>query len=345
MYITVQRTWKSAAAVIAATLILSGCGASNGNGEGDTDARELKFAFEGAETTAQGLAADIFQEALEEASGGQMTITQAPNGQLGSEPELLEQVRGKDLDLAITSTANAAQVAAPSAALSLHYVMADSQESAQVFSSDSMTEAYQNMAEEHVTGAQPLTLFMLPVRNLYSDTEIRSPEDLQNMTVRVQPTSTEAALFKAYGAQPIQMAFPELYSSLQTGVVDAAENAITYYTLNNHHEVAPVMSMTGHATNGQALWVSDSTWESLSDEEQEFVTAAAEEVRHEQPARAVELEEEIRAEYEEKGILFVDDVDVESFQEIAVPLQDELAEDIGPEAITLLEEVRSILDN
>lgn len=334
----------------AAALVLAGCGGGSETGGGsDTgsdvevaaDAKELVFAYEGPKGTAQEIAANIFQEGLEEASDGQLTIKQFPAAQLGGEPELLEKVRSGDLDFIISSTANAAAIAPESGVFSLHYLMGSAEEAISVFSDEKVNQAYKDMAAEKVTGAQPLTLFMLPLRNMYGDFEVRSVDDIKGKKVRVQATATEDAIFGAYGAQTVHMAFPELYSALQTGVVEAAENAVTYYGLNKHYEVAPVMSMTEHEANGQVIWVSDKTWESLSAEEQEAVTAAAEKVRQEQPTKAIELQGELQAKYEEMGVKFVTDVDKESFQEISVPMQDQVAEDLGPHAVAILEQIRA----
>lgn len=332
----------------AAALVLAGCGGEGddtGNGgpaaEGG-ETQEYVFAYEGPLGTAQEIAANIFQEALEEESGGSMTLEMFPAAQLGGEPELLEKVRSGDLDFIISSTANAAAIAPESGVLSLHYLMGSAEEAIDVFSNEAVNQAYKDMAAEAVTGAQPLTLFMLPLRNMYADFEIRSVEDIQGIGVRVQATATEDAIFGAYGAQPVHMAFPELYSALQTGVVDAAENAVTYYGLNNHYEVAPIMSMTEHEANGQVIWVSDDAWNAMSPEQQEAVAAAADTVRQEQPSQAIELQGELQAEYEELGVQFITDVDKESFQEISVPMQDQIAEDLGPGAVEILEQVRAV---
>lgn len=329
----------------AAALVIAGCGANRDDGGSDVnvsaDAEELVFAFEGPEETAQGIAADIFQEGLEEASDGQMTVEQFPGAQLGGEPELLEKVRSGDLDFVISSTANAAAIAPESGVFSIHYLMGDADEAVAVFTDDNVDQAYKDMAAEMVEGAQPLTLFMLPLRNMYGNFEVHSVADIEGKKVRVQATATEDAIFAAYGAQTVHMAFPELYSALQTGVVEAAENAVTYYGLNKHHEVAPIMSMTEHEANGQVIWVSDATWESLTSEQQDAVTAAADKVHQEQPAQAIELQDELRAEYEELGVKFVTDVDKATFEDIAVPMQDQIAADLGPHAVAILEQVRA----
>jgi TRAP-type transport system periplasmic protein len=330
----------------AAALALAGCGGGGGAGAGG-ESQEFVFAYEGPEETAQGIAADIFGEALDEASGGSMTIQQYPAAQLGGEPEMLEKVRSGDLDFIISSTANAAAIAPASGVMSLHYLVGSPEEAIAVFGDEGVNQAYKDMAAEAVTGAQPLTLFTLPLRNMYGPpgSEVQSVEDVRGAKVRVQATATEDTIFSAYGAQPVHMAFPELYSALQTGVVDLAENAVTYYGLNKHYEVAPVMSMTEHEANGQVIWVSDAAWNAMSPEQQEAVTAAADRVRTEQPAQAFELQEQLQQEYAGMGVKFVTDVDKQSFQEISVPMQDQLASDLGPAAVQILERVRAVTGN
>ena len=86
------------------------------------------------------------------------------------------------------------------------------------------------------------------LRNLYCKKEIKQVEDIKNVKVRVQATQTEDTLFPAYGAQIVHMPFGEVYTSLQTGVVNAPRTATTS-TANKHYEVAPVMSVTEHEAN------------------------------------------------------------------------------------------------
>ncbi len=337
-------------ATTVSALVLTACGGGGdggggGGGGGGGDTQELVFAYEGPDTTAQGIAADIFEETVESECEG-LEIQQYPAAQLGGEPELLETVRaGEDLDFIISSTANASALAPASGIFSLHYLMGSPDEAIAVFSDDAVNEAYIEMMDEAVDGATPLTLFTLPLRNIYGNEPVQSVADVQGRKVRVQATETEDAFWSAYGAQPVHMAFPEVYSALQTGVVDMAENAVTYYGLNKHYEVAPVMSMTEHEANGQVLWASDASWENLSAEQQECVTAAAQVVRSEQPEQAFELQEELQAEYEELGVQFVTDVDKESFQAISVPMQDQVASGLGPQAVEILELIRTAADN
>ena len=97
-------------------------------------------------------------------------------------------------------------------------------------------------------------------------------------------------MFPAYGAQTVHMPFGSVYTSLQTGVVDVAENGVNVYLANKHYEVAPVLSMTEHEANNNLIWISDKLWKSLTDEQKKWVQAAADEVSNKEPAKAVDLE-------------------------------------------------------
>lgn len=320
---------------------LAGCSRPNRAGGGGK--RELKFAYEGPKGTAQEIAANMFGEELESASDGKLKIAQYPGAQLGGEPELLQKIRTGDIDFIISSTANAAQLAPVSGILSVHYLFPDSNAVIAAIGNDQVNQAYIDMASKSVQGAKPLTLFTLPLRNFYAKFPVRSVADLKGKKIRVQATKTEDLIFGAYGAQPVHMPFPELYTGLQTGVVQLAENALTYYGLNKHYEVAPVMSFSEHEGNCQVIWVAEKTWTGMSKEEQDAVMQAAGKVRSEQPKKAFELQSELKKKYGDLGVKFVEDVDKKSFQTISVPLQDKVAEGLGADAVAILKAVRGAI--
>ena len=103
----------------------------------------------------------------------------------------------------------------------------------------------------------------------------QASSDIKGLKVRVQATATEDLMFPAYGAQTVHMPFGSVYTSLQTGVVDFAENSINVYLVNKHYEVAPVLSMTEHEANNALVWISDKLWQSLNAEQKKWVMAAA----------------------------------------------------------------------
>jgi TRAP-type C4-dicarboxylate transport system substrate-binding protein len=198
------------------------------------------------------------------------------------------------------------------------------------------------MFDDTVKDGHVLTLATLGLRDLYGKKEVRNVGDLQGQKVRVQATPTEDTLFPAYGAQTIHMPFGSVYTSLQTGVMNFAENGVNVYDSNKHYEVAPVLSMTQHEANNSVIWVSDKVWKSLSDEQKGWVQAAAAEVGRTEPAQAIALDHKSLARLQKLGVKVVTDVDKDSFIKIAEPLQDKLAASLGPHALKILQICRAI---
>ena len=133
-----------------------------------------------------------------------------------------------------------------------------------------------------------------------------------------------------------------MYTSLQTGVVECAENGYTVYMLNKHYEVAPVMSVTEHEANNSVLFVSDKVWASLSAEQKKWVLAAGRDVSALEPTKAFELESQALAKIKSIGIKVVPNVDKSGFQKIADPYLDKLAKELGPHADKIKTLIRSI---
>src|SRR5207237_7178032 len=172
-----------------------------------------------------------------------------------------------------------------------------------------LADACKTMIQETVQGARVIALSTLGLRNMYSKRESRKIDDMKGLKVRVQATPTEDTMFPAYGAQTVHMPFGSVYTSLQTGVVDVAENGVNVYLANKHYEVAPVLSMTEHEANNSLVWVSDKLWNSLTAEQQGWVQAAADEVNSKQPARAIDLEHQSQDKLKSIGVKIVTDVD------------------------------------
>jgi TRAP-type C4-dicarboxylate transport system substrate-binding protein len=193
-----------------------------------------------------------------------------------------------------------------------------------------------------IKGAHMLALGSQGLRHIYGKKPVQKVADLKGMKMRVQATVTEDTLFPAYGAQVVHMPFGEVYTSLQTGVVDMAENGINNYLINKHYEPAPVLSLTEHEANNAALFVSDKAWSSLTDEQKGWVQAAADEISRKQPAIAFKLEHEALAKLQKIGVKIVKDVDKSGFQQISKPIQDRLAKGLGPHATKMLELVRGV---
>jgi len=304
--------------------------------------KHYSFAYDQPKTTGYGIAGDIFQKKLEELSKGTMTIDQFPGAQLGQEPQALQKVRTGDIDFIITSTANAATVQPEAGVFSIHFLFRDENHLAKSLADPGVAGAFKEMINTKVQGAHALGLLTLGLRYMYCKRDITKVDDLKGVKVRVQATKTEDAMFPAYGAQVVHMPFGDVYTSLQTGVVECAENGINVYLSNKHYEVAPIMSLTEHEANNNMMWVSDKLWSSLTDEQKGWVQGAADEVSKTEPALALKLEHDSQAKLEKIGVKFVKNVDKSGFQKAAAPLQDQIAGELGPNAQKLLQLVRNV---
>jgi TRAP-type C4-dicarboxylate transport system substrate-binding protein len=233
-------------------------------------------------------------------------------------------------------------VAPQAGVLSLHYIFRDQDHLKKTLADPAVTTAFREMVKETVDGAQVLTLLTMGLRSMYSKKEIKSVDDLKGQKVRVQATKTEDTHFPAYGAQTVHMPFGEVYTSLQTGVVNVAENGVNVYLANKHYEVAPVLSMTEHEANNNCLWVSDKTWNSFNADQKKWVQEAANEIGRTEPAKALQLEKDSAVQLQKIGVKVVEGVDKSGFIKDAQPIQDDLAKELGPHAVKILSLVRQV---
>jgi tripartite ATP-independent transporter DctP family solute receptor len=304
--------------------------------------RQFSFAYDQPPTTAYGIAGNMFDAKLKELSGGKLSINQFPGAQLGQEPQMLQKMRAGDIDFVITSTANASTLAPQAGVFSLHFLFRDQAHLQKALADPAIAEEFRAMVKDQVQCSHVLGLMTMGMRNMYSKQEIRSVDDIKGKKVRVQATKTEDTHFPAYGAQTVHMPFGDVYTSLQTGVVNVAENGINVYLANKHYEVAPVLSITEHEANNNCIWVSDKTWNSLTPEQQKWVQAAADEVSRREPAMALKLEKDSEDKLKSIGVKVVENVDKSGFMKDATPVQDQLAAELGPHAVKLLKMVREI---
>jgi TRAP-type transport system periplasmic protein len=303
---------------------------------------QFSFAYDQPRASAYGFGADTFGKKLAELSKGTMSINQYPGAQLGTEAQTLQKVQTGDIDFVLVSTANASTAQPESGVFSLHFIFRDAAHAVKALTDPAVIAAMKEMYASKIKGAHMLTLGTQGLRYLYGKKEIKKIADLKNLKVRVQATVTEDTLFPAYGAQIVHMPFGEVYTSLQTGVVDFAENGYTVYLLNKHYEVAPFLSETEHEANNAVLFVSDKVWSRLNAEQKKWVQGAADEMNRIQPARAFEMERESRAKLEKLGVKVVSGVDKSGFETVSKPIQDKLAGELGPHAVKILGLVRNV---
>ncbi len=326
---------KILGAVVTASMIVAASA-------GAQEVKHYRFAYDQPKTTGYGILGDIFSDKLKVLSQGTMLIEQYPGAQLGQEPQVLQLVKSGDVEFCISSSANAATLSPQAGVMSMHFLFRSEAHLVKAISDPEVAKAVKAMIADTVQGAHVIALSTLGLRSMYSKREIRKIDDMKGLKVRVQATPTEDTMFPAYGAQIVHMPFGSVYTSLQTGVVDVAENGVNVYLANKHYEVAPVLSMTEHEANNSLVWVSDKLWNSLTPEQQGWVQAAADDVNQNQPAKAIELEHQSLEKLKSIGVKVVADVDKSGFTAVADPYLDKLAKRLGPHAEKIKTLIRAI---
>src|SRR6202142_2562403 len=269
------------------------------------EVKHYRFAYDQPKTTGYGILGDIFADRLKTLSKGTMLIDQYPGAQLGQEPQVLQLVKSGDVEFCISSSANAATLSPQAGVMSMHFLFRSEAHLITAIADPEVSKAVKAMIADTVQGTHVIALATLGLRSMYSKREIRNIADLKGLKVRVQATPTEDTMFPAYGAQIVHMPFGSVYTSLQTGVVDVAENGVNVYLANKHYEVAPVLSMTEHEANNSLVWISDKLWKSLTDQQKQWVTTAANEVGRIEPGKAIELEHQSADQLKALGVKIV----------------------------------------
>ncbi|MDQ2693868.1 MAG: TRAP transporter substrate-binding protein [Pseudomonadota bacterium] len=236
--------------------------------------QSLRLAHSLPETHAVHKAMERFAELAREKTNGEVEVKIFPNGTLGGERETLEQVQNGVLEMTKASASPLETFAPEYKVFNLPFVFRDKEHFFKVLDGpigQSILEASRNR------GFIGLTFYDSGARSFYAGKPINSPDDLQGLKIRVQQSPTTIKMMQALGASPTPMAWGEVYSALQSGVVDGAENNITALTTGRHGEVSKFYSLTEHQMTPDVLIISTSTWDTLDEPTQQALREAAQE--------------------------------------------------------------------
>lgn len=312
---------------------LAGCGRM-GSGR-----RIVRVALGQSETHPQYLGLLAFQEYVEERLGDRYEVQIYPNEILGATQRAIELTQTGAIDFVVAGTANLETFADVYEIFSMPYLF-DSVDSyfAVMQDQDVMEQIYSSTDE---AGFRVMTWYNAGTRNFYAKKPIRTPDDLKGMKIRVQQSPASVSMMQAFGAAASPMSFGEVYTAIQQGVIDGAENNELALTNNKHGEVAKYYVYNMHQMVPDMLVANLKFLNGLSEEElQVFREAAAlsTEVELQEWEKQVEqAKEEAR---EKMGVEFIQ-VDVEPFRERVLPLQEEMMKK-NPAIIPVYEYVQKV---
>jgi tripartite ATP-independent transporter DctP family solute receptor len=219
-----------------------------------------------------------FAERLAVYSSGRLRVDIFPNSQLGSEPQTVEQMQAGTLDGAKIGAATLGSFVPTAKVFSLPYLFRDSGHYWTVLGGPIGQELLEMLAingRGDPSGLHGLTFYDAGSRSFYAQRPILHPDDLRGLKVRVQPDPVAMDTIRALGASPTPISWGELYTALQQGVVDGAENNAPSFVSSRHFEVCKEFSLNHHSRVPDLLMLSQRTWASLSEEEQAWVRQAA----------------------------------------------------------------------
>lgn len=214
-------------------------------------------------------------ERLEEKSGGKLTLDIYPSGQLGSEQQCVELLQIGSLAITKVSAAVMEGFTSKFKALGLPYVFRSQQHSFNVFDGEIGEELLLGTQEFWIRG---LCFYDAGFRSFYTiDKPINTPDDLNGLKIRVMKSQTAMEMVKSLGGSPTPISWGELYTALQSGVVDGAENNPPSLYTSHHYEVCKHYSLDEHTCVPDVLIISTKVWKSLSEQEKKWLQEAADE--------------------------------------------------------------------
>ncbi|MCZ8537307.1 TRAP transporter substrate-binding protein [Paenisporosarcina quisquiliarum] len=334
--------FTAAALTLGLSAVLAGCGdsATNGSGEGET----LKILAAHNQTSPDnpyqtGLLK--FEEVLEAESDGSIDV-EVHAGTLGTEEsELVEKLKLGAADVIVVSPGFMTQTGVKEVdLLALPYLFESYDHWESVVDGDVGEQMADLINEKSNNDFKLVGYWSAGVRHYYGKKPIESMKDLKGMSIRTQTSGVVSDFWTQAGAVPTSVAWGELYQALQQNVVDSSENAYPYFVQQNHHKTdnGKFVSETAHDYTTRLLLVNGKKFDEMTDEQKDALMAAAE-ASVEAEREAVYAQEE---EYKQKAIdegATVNEIDTAEFIEIALPIQEKLAKDIGAEE--MLESINS----
>ena len=217
-------------------------------------------------------------EVAERESHGRLKIQIFPSSQLGSQREIWQSVQSGVIDGVVDATANLANFVPAFSVLDLPYLVKDEDAAFRLLDGPAVNQELGARAE--AAGFHIVKYWEVTFRNVYTRSKpIASAQDLKGLKIRVIPNPSFIALFRALNAAPTPMAYGEVYTSLQQGVIDGAENDLVTYLSSKHYEVAKNLALTNHMMLIIPFTLSERTWKRLPPDLQAVLTNAAEEGR------------------------------------------------------------------
>lgn len=274
--------------------------------------------------TTQGLV--YIAKAIEERTNGRIKMKIFPSAQLGSETQTIENTQMGTLDINRVSSAPLTEFSKKIGVFVMPYIFRDTAHFRKALDGPIGEEVSKDMEPQ---GLKIIAYYDAGARSFYNTKRpINTPADLKGLKIRTQKSQVMMELVNTLGASATPMSFEEVYTSLQTGVIDGAENNPPSYQSTNHYEVAKFYSLNEHARVPDVVLISMKTWNRLSPADRKILANAAKE--------SEQVESRLWQEYEQKSLKTVEAAgckinkpDQQPFRDKVKPMYDKYRADFG----------------
>ena len=245
-------------------LLLSGCQLSK--------VKTIKLAHGLDVTHSVHLALEFFGEEIHRISEGQLAVEIYPNSQLGSEREILELIQIGSLHMTKVSAATLENFAPKSKVLGLPYLFKNRAHAFRVLDGEIGQNLLKDSQRYRLKG---LGYYDAGYRSFYTkERPIDHPDELKGLKIRVMESVTAMNMVRSFGGAPTPISWGELYTSLQQGVVDGAENNPPSFYLSKHYEICKYYSLNEHTYSPDVIIIGNSFWNQLNEEQQLWMSKA-----------------------------------------------------------------------
>ncbi|MGM5052376.1 TRAP transporter substrate-binding protein [Tardiphaga sp. 604_B6_N1_1] len=260
---------------------------------------------------------------LDAATSGRLTIQMFPSMQLGGEKEAIEQAQVGALQIARISVGAVGPVVDDVNVFNMPFVFRDSKHMEAVLDGEIGTELLNKITANEKTGLVALGWMNAGSRNIYnSKRPIKTLADLKGLKIRMIGNPLFIDTMNALGGNGVAMGFDQVFSAMQTGVVDGAENNLPSFVAQNHFQVAKYFSMTEHLIIPELLVFSKASWAKLTPDDQALLKKFGREAQLEQRVLWYEAEKTALDKMKEVGTDIVTSIDKQPFRDAVKPVWD-----------------------
>ena len=339
-----RNLWKALAALTLVAMTLTACGSSDGDAGSDVSGGgsgasgvTLKLSHGLAEDHPIHTALTQFADEIKTNTNGNINVNLYPNATLGSEKDNLEQIPIGALDMAKVSASALETFAPVYEAFSVPYIFNDQDHFYSFMDSEEAKEIYESTRGQ---GFIALTWFDSGARSFYTTNKpINTPSDLKGLKIRTMDSPMAFEMMKCFGGSATTMSINDVFTAMQSGVIDGAENNETALTTGGHGEIAKCYSYDEHTRIPDILVIGTKVWDSFSEEQQNIVATAADNAKEDYKAAWQAAIQEAIDDSKEIGVEFYYP-DKAPFQEAVKPIYDRLAAE-EPEVWAVCEKIQN----